>query len=192
VPKRVGLSGARWLTSQRAPCDGGLDSLIRSHRWHLFCCPAGRVLVRASLVLGSRRSAVSSTWILIPSGPPGGRFLPLTILAGLLGRATRRALGPDVIVEWGFKVALLGCVRLLRSAGFEAWWFDGDPDAAQQSYVRRRGDSPAAMAAYEVQIADIGTAWPAIERFYGDRVIRTVTTGPAYTPFEEIAATMLE
>jgi hypothetical protein len=101
-----------------------------------------------------------------------------------------RALGPNVVIEWGFKVALLDCVRLLRAAGFDAWWLDGDEAAARQGYISRRGHSLSVMAAYRVQVEEIGAAWPRLERFYGDHVIRTVTSGPTYKSFDEIASIM--
>ena len=36
------------------------------------------------------------------------------------------------------------------------------------------------MAAYRVQVVhkEIREAWPRLERFYGDQIIRTVTSGP--------------
>jgi hypothetical protein len=49
-----------------------------------------------------------------------------------------RDLGRNVVIEWGFKVAHLDRVRLLRGAGFDAWWLDGDEAAARQGYIRRR------------------------------------------------------
>lgn len=49
------------------------------------------------------------------------------ILAGATAVRNRaRALGPDVVIEWGFRVKLLPCVRQLRMVGFETWWLDGD------------------------------------------------------------------
>jgi hypothetical protein len=101
-----------------------------------------------------------------------------------------RTLGPNVVIEWGFKTALLSCVHLLRSAGFDTWWLDGDEAAARQGYVSRRGASPSVMAAYTAQVEEIGAAWPRLERFYGDHIIRTVTAGPTYKPFDEIASIM--
>jgi hypothetical protein len=101
-----------------------------------------------------------------------------------------RALGPNVVIEWGFKVTLLSCVHQLRAAGFDTWWLDGEESAAQQGYISRRGRSPNVMAAYRVQVEAIRAAWPRLERFYGDQVIRTVTSGPTYKPFDEIASIM--
>ena len=101
-----------------------------------------------------------------------------------------RDLGPNVVVEWGFKVAYLGCVRLLRDAGFDAWWLDGEEEAARQGYIARHGGSSAAMDAYRLQVEEIQEAWPELKRFYGDHIIRTVTSGPTYTPFADIAYAM--
>jgi hypothetical protein len=101
-----------------------------------------------------------------------------------------RALGPNVVIEWGFKVALLGCVRQLRAAGFDAWWLGGEEAAAYQGYISRRGTSPRVLDAYRRQVNEIQAAWPELECFYGDHIIRTVTAGPTYLPFAEIASIM--
>ena len=110
--------------------------------------------------------------------------------AAVATRNLARALGPNVVIEWGFKVALLGCVRQLRAAGFDAWWLDGEEAAARHGYISQRGYSPSVMAAYRVQAEEIRVAWPRLERFYGNHVIRTVTSGPTYKPFDEIASIM--
>ncbi len=110
--------------------------------------------------------------------------------AAVATRNLARALGPNVVIEWGFRVALLGCVRHLRAAGFDAWWLDGEEVAARQGYISRRGNSTGVMAAYRVQVEEIREAWPRLERFYGCQIIRTVTSGPTYMPFDEIASIM--
>jgi hypothetical protein len=106
-------------------------------------------------------------------------------------RNQTRALGPNVVIEWGFRPDLIGCVRQLRAAGFDAWWLDGDEAAARQGYISRRGDSPSVMAAYRLQVEAIEAAWPKLERFYVDHIIRTVAAGSTYVPFDEIASRML-
>ena len=95
------------------------------------------------------------------------------------------------MVEWGFAVEQLPCVGLLRDAGFDAWWFDGDESAARVGYVRRHGDQPASLAAYEHQVNDIARASDALRAFYGDRIVRTVTDGPTLLSPETIAARVL-
>lgn len=101
-----------------------------------------------------------------------------------------RMLGPNVVVEWGFKVGLLDCVRLLRAAGFDAWWFDGEEEAARHGYINRKGTSLNVISAYAVQVGEIRAALPRLERFYGNHVIRTVSSGPTYKAFDEIASIM--
>ena len=39
-------------------------------------------------------------------------------------------------------------------------------------------------------VAEEADAWPKLERFYGDHIIGTVTSGPTYMPFAEIASTL--
>lgn len=120
----------------------------------------------------------------------GPRVCVQSLEAAVVTHNLAQTLGPNVVIEWGFKVALLGCVHLLRAAGFDAWWLDGDEAATRQGYISRRGSSPNVMAAYKAQVGEIGAAWPKLERFYGDHVIRTVTAGPTYKPFDEIASIM--
>lgn len=105
-------------------------------------------------------------------------------------RNQARALSPDVIIEWGFRVDLLDCVRRLRVVGFDTWWFDGDESAARQGYVMRRGKTPDVMNAYGIQVQAIQAARVKLERFYEGRIVRTVTAGPTYVPAEQIALEM--
>jgi hypothetical protein len=49
-----------------------------------------------------------------------------------------------------------------------------------------------AIRAYRVRADKIDRAWPRLKSFYGeDHIIATVTPGPTYLPFEEIASIML-
>ena len=101
------------------------------------------------------------------------------------------ALAPKVVIEWGFPVRFLVCVRELDNAGFDTWWFDGDRDALRTSYIRCKGASQAAVAAYEAQTTGIDGALSELATFYGDRVINTVMPGPTYLPFDDIAQRVL-
>lgn len=105
-------------------------------------------------------------------------------------RNRARLLGPNVVIEWGFKTAYLRSVRHLRAAGFECWWFDGDEIAARQGYIKRNGKSPQILEAYRVQVEEIQAAWPQLERFYGAQIIRTVSAGPNYVAPTDIASKM--
>lgn len=100
-------------------------------------------------------------------------------------------LGPEVVIEWGFVVSLLPCIRLLRTVGFDCWWFDGDHDAALDGYVQRRGRSPSTLATYQRQTSEITAAWARISAFYGDRVVHTVAAEGARAPFPELANRIL-
>lgn len=101
-----------------------------------------------------------------------------------------RDLGPNVVIEWGFKVEYLDRVRLLRDAGFDAWWLDGDEAAARQGYVSRHGDSAPVMDAYWRQVRQIEEAWAELQRFYCGHIVRTVTCAPFYKPLADVASIM--
>lgn len=120
----------------------------------------------------------------------GSRLIVGTLDEAIATRNYARQLGEKVVIEWGFKVALLNSVRLLRTADFETWWFDGDESAARHGYMQRRGDSAPVMAAYQVQTSEINDAWPKLQKFYGDHIIRTVEQRPTYKTFDEIASIM--
>jgi hypothetical protein len=102
-----------------------------------------------------------------------------------------RLRGPDVVIEWGFKLEYLNSVRTLRTVGFDAWWLDGDEAACRQGYLSRKGNSPSVLSAYDIQVQAIDAASSRLERFFGDHLIRTVESGPRYMPLEEIASAML-
>lgn len=121
----------------------------------------------------------------------GGAVCAESLQAAVATRNRARSLGPDVVIEWGFRPTLLKCVRYLRSAGFVPWWLDGDEPAARQAYITRRGSSPAVMAAYQVQVDAIQAAWPELQAFYGDHVVTTLTTGRTFVPLEVTAATII-
>ena len=93
------------------------------------------------------------------------------ILAGATTVRNRaRVLGPDVVIEWGFRVKLLPCVRQLRMVGFETWWLDGDEGAARQVYLQRRGTSADVIQAYEAQVQSIEAARRRLDSFYEHRM----------------------
>jgi hypothetical protein len=108
-------------------------------------------------------------------------------------QAARKAadgLGPNVVIEWGFFPSELASVRLLKLAGFDPWWFDGDEPAAREGYLKKRGSDANVVAACAAQLERILAAWPELEAFYGDHIIETVSPGPAHLPWEEVAALM--
>ena len=104
-------------------------------------------------------------------------------------RAT--ALGDQVVIEWGFPVRCLESVRLLRDAGFDAWWFDGEKKGARAGYIESHGDRDAAMVNYGAQTAAIDESLSVIWQFYGDHVVMTVTRDGRLGP-EQVAAVVLD
>ena len=95
----------------------------------------------------------------------------------------------DVAVEWGYPPELLPSVRLLKSAGFEPWWFDADEPTARLLWQERRPGAD--LAIYRSQLDRIAAAWPALAEFYSDHVIRTVNPGPSLAACPDLAARIL-
>jgi hypothetical protein len=138
----------------RRSWDAGTRPLVRSYA-------RAMTLVLLSGRPGAGKTAFSS-WLAAQRGfvhvetdAEWSKWGPLVCVqspeAAVATRNLARALGPNVVIEWGFKVAHLGCVRQLRAAGFDAWWLDGEEAAARQSYISRQGDSAGVMAAYRVR-----------------------------------------
>lgn len=92
------------------------------------------------------------------------------------------------VIDWGFPPHCLDLVSSLVELGVEPWWFDGERDAARQSFLARlgRGEHPSQLEAYEHQMAEIEAAWPDIERVFWGRMIHSVAAGPRYLSAEEI------
>lgn len=96
---------------------------------------------------------------------------------------------PRVVLDWGFPAAdpnfvpCLQFVKQLIANGFEHWWFDGDRDAALQSYLQR-GDVP--KANWDVQVPGIEQHWAEISALFKDRQLNVISAGPTHTLPEEI------
>lgn len=88
-----------------------------------------------------------------------------------------RSRGRNAVLDWGFPPSCLPIVRALVAAGVEAWWLDGDRDAALASYQARGTGS---IDAWRAQLNAIDRNWPAIAELVGPRVIRTVEPGPRH------------
>jgi hypothetical protein len=73
-----------------------------------------------------------------------------------------RATRPNVVIDWGFPVSCLPAVRTLIASGVKPWWFDGDRDAALQSFLARP-DHPATRADWDRQITAIQQHWNEIK-----------------------------
>ena len=136
-----------WSRAVRLP--NGVDPPLRRTRCRKT--ETGRWLATEHCYVHVETDVEWATW--------GQALCTADILAGATTVRNRvRALGPDVVIEWGFRVKLLPCVRQLRMVGFETWWLDGDEGAARQVYLQRRGTSADVIQAYEAQVQSIEAA----------------------------------
>ena len=99
-------------------------------------------------------------------------------------------IGARVAFEWGFvPSAYTRFVGLLKQAGLDPWWLDGDPDALLENYKHR--DGPVDLAAFDSQVQDIATHWAAIRAIFKGHIVETVKPGPMSMPFEDLAGIVL-
>lgn len=97
----------------------------------------------------------------------------------------------EVVVTWGFPPdrACIAKIRELHAAGLVPWWFDGDRQAAFESFRDRPGH-PGTVPAWVLQLARIDAAWPEIVDLYGERRIDVIRPGRSYLDHEEIFSRM--
>jgi hypothetical protein len=88
-----------------------------------------------------------------------------------------------VVIDWGFPVSCLPAVQTLIASGVEPWWFDGDRDAALQSFLARP-DHPATRADWDRQITAIQQHWNEIKVVFTGRILDVVSAGPVHLPNE--------
>jgi hypothetical protein len=101
---------------------------------------------------------------------------------GLLERLT----GPTVI-DWGFPPHCLPAVRSLVQLGVQPWWFGGDWDAAQRSYVEAKRP----LANFVRQKGAIESNWKEIEAIFSPHILRVIEPGPEFLNAAQIAARVL-
>jgi hypothetical protein len=87
------------------------------------------------------------------------------------------------VIDWGFRPADISLVRQLQAGGIAVWWFDGDREAALQSFTAR---GTVSLAAFRAQMDAIVTAWSQIKEVIGDRLINAVASGPKHLAPERI------
>jgi hypothetical protein len=114
--------------------------------------------------------------------------MPMEPLA-FIGKA--RAGRSDMVITWGFPPLpqYLAKVRDLHVAGLVAWWFDGDREAAFESFKDRPGH-PGTESNWHVQLELIGAFWPQIADLYGERRMDVIGPGPSYMDRKEIFSRM--
>jgi len=82
-----------------------------------------------------------------------------------------------LVVDWGFPAIeprLTTCLALIGTwtdLGAELWWFDGDREAALQSFLYR-GTVP--RSAWNVQMRGIVENWERISKVVGERVVDVI------------------
>lgn len=91
------------------------------------------------------------------------------------------------VIDWGFPLASLSLVRLFTLSGFPIWWFDGDRDAARESFIRR---ATVPAQAFTDQMASIDEGWFQIEDLIKDSIITVVSAGPTHAEPEYIYGRM--
>ncbi len=93
--------------------------------------------------------------------------------------------GCRVVIEWGFAIGNIPQVRLLRDAGFEIWWFDGDVEACRTSWKKVWGD---ADRPFEVQTRSLAAHAAQIADLYQGHTVRTVEANGSRLTCAEIAS----
>jgi hypothetical protein len=95
---------------------------------------------------------------------------------------------PRLVIDWGFPAYepglahSLAFVELLIEQGVRAWWFDGDRDAALESFLAR---GTVSKEAWERQLAGINENWTRIEPPFAGRILNVVSAGPAFMTNEK-------
>jgi hypothetical protein len=89
----------------------------------------------------------------------------------------------STVIDWGFPPSNLAIVRELQEGGVVVWWFDGDREAARQSFVDR-GD--VSIDDFQRQMKNIETSWLQIKELTGNHVINAVGAGPMHAASDRI------
>jgi hypothetical protein len=93
----------------------------------------------------------------------------------------------STVIDWGFPLASIALVRELQQGGIVVWWFDGDREAALQSFA---GRGTVSLEAFRIQVGGIEKEWDEIKTIIGDRVIKAVAAGPIHLAPERIFVEM--
>ena len=93
----------------------------------------------------------------------------------------------STVIDWGFPIENLPLVMQFKKKGIAVWWFDGDREAARESFALR---GTVSMEAFDRQIQSIERNWFQIKKIIGKNIIETVTTGPVFITPKQIYRTM--
>ncbi len=97
-----------------------------------------------------------------------------------------------IVVEWGFHTNDLPKIEAIARRGHCCWYLDGDREAALEAW-RRRWQLTMPDSVWTAQADRLAAAAERIRAIYGDRIIRTVCSGPAgpvHMPPDELFARM--
>jgi hypothetical protein len=100
----------------------------------------------------------------------------------LLQRAN--AFPEGFVVEWGFPVTKLPELRKMIRRGYNAWYFDGDRDAALSGWRARWQGRP--ETDFHLQADSLEERRSEIAKLFVGKILETVRPGPEYLPEESI------
>jgi hypothetical protein len=103
---------------------------------------------------------------------------------GFVHKLSRRG---RTVIDWGFPPTNIPLIRTLQERGISVWWFDGDREAALQSFTAR---GTVSLDAFWIQMDAIEEAWSQIKEIIGDRIINAVAAGPTHLASEKIFVEM--
>lgn len=123
----------------------------------------------------------------IPISSQGVRLAWNQLLQGndLLLEAQMSQFKPGYVIEWGFPAHALPAVELLIAQGFDAWFFDGDREAARAAWLSawsRTDDSD-----WRSQVAGLDSIDREITRVFFGRRIQAIGPSGAYLKPQRIA-----
>jgi hypothetical protein len=96
---------------------------------------------------------------------------------------------PYLVVDWGFPATqprldhAINVIRCWIDAGTEYWWFDGDRDAALESFLSR---NTVPKSAWNIQIRGIEENWDVISDLFDGRILQVLGPGLDYLPNAQI------
>jgi hypothetical protein len=102
-------------------------------------------------------------------------------VSGLLD--SLRALGPRVVLDWGFPPEWLQVVRKMRDGGMDIWWFDGDRGRAREEFINR---ATVSLPNFDEQMEKIRACWEDIRDLFRTNRIDVIGPSGQRMPPEEI------
>ena len=88
----------------------------------------------------------------------------------------------DVILEFGFPIALLPDVRQLKAAGAQHWWFEANHRVARKKFIARNEELTRAgkhnlvvdIRAFDRYVSDIAAHREEIRALFASRIVETL------------------